>query len=89
MSEVYKNKVENLKKARAARAINKKINDDNKNKVLTTEEKFERDLIELKQVDVLSKKIFGKTSTLSKLETKLNKILVDNCNDTEMTPFDL
>ena len=73
-SENYKNKIENLKKARAARAINKQINDENKNKVLTTEEKFERDLIELKKVDVLSKKIFGKKSTLSKLETKLNKI---------------
>ena len=62
--ENYKNKIENLKKARAARAIKKQINDENKNKVLTTEEKFERDLIELKKVDVLSKKIFGKKSTL-------------------------
>ena len=72
--ENYKNKIENLKKARAARAIKKQINDENKNKVLTTEEKFERDLIELKKVDGISKKIFGKKSTLSKLETKLNKI---------------
>ena len=73
-SEVYKNKLENLKKARATRAIKKQINDDNKNKVLTTTEQLERDLIELKQVDGISKKIFGKKSTLSELENKLNKI---------------
>ena len=73
-SEVYKNKLENLKKARATKAIKKQINDDNKNKVLTTTEQLERDLIELKQVDGISKKIFGKKSTLSELENKLNKI---------------
>ena len=60
----------------------------------TTEQTIEETIIEppkesIKLSNKQIKKQGTKKLTVHKKETKLNKILVDKYNDTEMTPFDL
>ena len=64
------------------------------NEIKEIEEATEKTIIETPKENIkLSKKQIKKQGTNKltkhKKETKLNKILVDNSNDTEMTPFDL
>ena len=64
------------------------------NEINEIEEATEETIIETPKENIkLSKKQIKKQGTNKltkhKKETKLNKILVDNSNDTEMTPFDL
>ena len=64
------------------------------NEIKVIEEATEETIIETPKENIkLSKKQIKKQGTNKltkhKKETKLNKILVDNSNDTEMTPFDL
>ena len=57
MSQNYKNKLESLKKARAAKHLKY---EENKKIKLSIEEQLEKDLKEIEKVGDISKTIFGK-----------------------------